>query len=66
MIPIIKIKFNGVDFDLLYARLGSKEIAMDLNLQDDNLLKNVDEATIYSCNGVRVTDKIYDVVPNKE
>ena len=39
---------------------------MDLNLQDDNLLKNVDEATIYSCNGVRVTDKIYDVVPNKE
>lgn len=51
-VPVIKICFDGIDFDILYARLGNKIIDEKIDLHDDNLLKSVDAQSIYSLNGV--------------
>lgn len=46
------------------ARLALPQIPEDLTLQDDNLLRNLDERCIRSLNGSRVTDSILRLVPN--
>lgn len=79
-VPIIKIKINGIPIDLLMARLALSSIPDDLSLQDDNLLRNLDERCVRSLNGSspctrcpiyadnsqgsRVTDEILRLVPN--
>lgn len=51
---------------MLFARVESQSINDDFNdLSDNNILRNVDEETIKSLNGCRVTDMILDFVPNK-
>lgn len=51
-VPIIKVKIEGIAIDFLMARLALSMIPDDLSLQDDNLLKNLDERCIRSLNGV--------------
>ena len=51
---------------MLFARVESTNIGPEVNLQDYNILRNVDDVTILSLNGCRVTDMILDFVPNKE
>lgn len=46
------------------ARLSLARIPDDLELSDNNLLKNLDERCIRSLNGSRVTDDILRLVPN--
>ncbi|KAG8948097.1 polynucleotide adenylyltransferase [Tulasnella sp. 424] len=65
-VPIIKSKFLGVEVDFLCARLGLSSIPDDLELADDNLLKNLDERCVRSLGGPRVTDEILRLVPNVE
>lgn len=50
-VPIIKVKIEGIAIDFLMARLALSMIPDDLSLQDDNLLKNLDERCIRSLNG---------------
>jgi len=65
--PIIKMQFCSVEIDLLFARLPIPCISESLvTLEDDNLLKNVDEKTARSLNGCRVADMILQSVPNQE
>ncbi|KAH8118391.1 poly polymerase [Phellopilus nigrolimitatus] len=63
-VPIVKTKIQGIAIDFLMARLALPTIPDDLSLQDDNLLKNLDERCIRSLNGSRVTDEILRLVPN--
>jgi len=63
-VPIIKTKISGIPIDLLMARLALSSIPDDLSLQDDNLLRNLDERCVRSLNGSRVTDEILRLVPN--
>ncbi|KAH9948792.1 poly-A polymerase [Amylocystis lapponica] len=63
-VPIIKTKISGIPIDLVMARLALSSIPDDLTLQDDNLLRNLDERCIRSLNGSRVTDEILRLVPN--
>eukprot|EP01027_Heterolobosea_sp_BB2_P016669 GEZU01023698.1.p1 GENE.GEZU01023698.1~~GEZU01023698.1.p1 ORF type:complete len:556 (+),score=91.46 GEZU01023698.1:118-1668(+) len=58
------MKFDGVSIDFLFARLAYSMIPEDLDILDENNLKNVDEPTQRSLNGPRVADQILRLVPN--
>ena len=57
-VPCIKMVFNKVDIDLLFARIELKEVDNNLSLSDDSILRNCDPKTISSLNGTRVTEAI--------
>ncbi|KAL1932566.1 hypothetical protein VTP01DRAFT_8244 [Rhizomucor pusillus] len=63
-VPVIKMHFSGIPIDFLCARLAVARVPDDLELADNNLLKNLDERCIRSLNGSRVTDEILRLVPN--
>lgn len=65
-VPVIKMKFEEIDIDLIFARVEYQEVGDDLELTDDNILRNCDKESIRSLNGCRVTDFILRLVPNKE
>jgi poly(A) polymerase len=57
-VPVLKLEIKGIEIDLPYARLPLNELPADLDLQDNNLLRGMDPASITSINGCRVTDRI--------
>jgi len=63
-VPVIKMNFDGIELDMLFARLALKEIPDNMDLKDDLLLKNLDPKCVRSLNGCRVTDEILRLVPN--
>ncbi|KAJ1724484.1 polynucleotide adenylyltransferase [Coemansia erecta] len=63
-VPVIKMVFGGIDIDLTFAALNQPTIPEDLELLDNKILRNLDEKTIRSVNGSRVTDEILRLVPN--
>lgn len=63
-VPIIKFEYSGVEIDLLCACLQMSSIPEKLDILDDSILRNVDDSTQRSINGVRVTDAILRLVPN--
>ncbi|KAH9391600.1 hypothetical protein TYRP_022780 [Tyrophagus putrescentiae] len=65
-VPVIKTKIDGIELDILFARLALKTIAEDQELKDGLLLKNLDEKSVRSLNGCRVTDDILLLVPQHE
>lgn len=64
-VPIIKAKFMGISIDLITAHLDIPKVPLDLTLEDDNLLRNLDEKDLRALNGTRVTDDILRLVPNR-
>ncbi|XP_054153740.1 poly(A) polymerase type 3-like [Oppia nitens] len=65
-VPLIKTKIEGIELDILFARLALKNIPPDQDLREGILLKNLDEKSVRSLNGSRVTDDILLLVPNHE
>ncbi|XP_064195393.1 poly(A) polymerase type 3-like isoform X2 [Anguilla rostrata] len=65
-VPVIKLSFDGIEIDILFARLALQTIPENLDLRDDSLLRNLDIRCIRSLNGCRVTDEILHLVPNIE
>ncbi|MCO5567450.1 hypothetical protein L7F22_021141 [Adiantum nelumboides] len=45
-VPLLKLKFQGISVDLLYARLPFWVIPEDLDLSQDSILCNVDEQSV--------------------
>eukprot|EP01102_Stenamoeba_stenopodia_P017799 TRINITY_DN642_c0_g3_i5.p1 TRINITY_DN642_c0_g3~~TRINITY_DN642_c0_g3_i5.p1 ORF type:complete len:555 (+),score=87.59 TRINITY_DN642_c0_g3_i5:303-1967(+) len=66
-VPVVKMKFCGFDMDLLFARLAYyPSIPDSIELAEEINLKNIDEKSVLSLNGCRVTDRILQLVPNVE
>lgn len=64
-VPIIKMTFDGIDIDMLFARIGEQYVGDNIqNLNDDNILRNCDSETVRSLNGSRVNNLILELVPN--
>jgi poly(A) polymerase len=63
-VPVIKLCFDGIETDILFARLALQTIPEDLDLRNDSLRKNLDKRCIRSLNGCRVTDEILHLAPN--
>lgn len=65
-VPLIKMVFDNVPIDLLFATLGSFDRIGDelRTLMDDTVIARCDEKTTLSLNGPRNTDTTLSLVPN--
>lgn len=50
-VPVVKAKVSGIPIDFTMARLALSSIPDDLSLEDNNLLRNLDERCVRSLNG---------------
>lgn len=65
-VPVLKFCFDGVEIDLICACLQMTTIPEKLDITDDKVLRNLNDSTQRSVNGIRVTDSILRLVPNIE
>ncbi|KAK3036722.1 hypothetical protein RJ639_030546, partial [Escallonia herrerae] len=63
-VPVMKFKLDSVSIDLLYAKVDLWAIPEELDILQESILHNVDEQTVLSLNGCRVTDQILRLVPH--
>jgi len=63
-VPVVKLNWGGIDMDILFARLQQTRLPDIIDLQNDSLLRNMDEQSVLSLNGSRVTDAILRLVPD--
>lgn len=57
-VPILTFDWEGINIDLLFARLNSNSAPKDMDINNDATLDGVDSATEKSLNGPRVTNLI--------
>lgn len=57
-VPILTFDWEGINIDLLFARLNSNSVPADFDIDNDAVLDGVDSATEKSLNGPRVTNLI--------
>lgn len=62
-VPIIKLEYSGISIDLIFASLAVSSIPSSMTLRNNNLLHGLDDRTLRSVNGTRVTDEILELVP---
>ncbi|RLN44809.1 hypothetical protein BBJ29_006715 [Phytophthora kernoviae] len=65
-VPVIKMKVEGIPVDLLFVSLNLDSIPEDIDILDDRYLRDLDEPSVRSCNGVRVTERILQLVPHPD
>ena len=65
-VPLIKMNFDGINFNMTFARLELKEVSDTQSLSDSTLLRNLDPKCVQSLHGCRVADEILNHVPRKE
>jgi poly(A) polymerase len=61
-VPILTFDWEGVNIDLLFARLNSASVPNDFDIDNDAVLDGVDSATEKSLNGPRVTNLLAALV----
>lgn len=65
-VPIMKLEYSGISIDLIMASLQQSSIPLNLTLEDNTLLRGLDETDLRSVNGTRVTDEILHLVPQQK
>ena len=68
-VPIMKLKFRGIEIDLLFASMICQMIPDDFDIirsMEATTFEHMDPRTVRSLNGVRVTEAILGLVPDVE
>ncbi|KAG2433002.1 hypothetical protein HXX76_008729 [Chlamydomonas incerta] len=65
-VPMIGIKYKGVQIDILYASLAMQTLPEQLDLSSHAVLRGCDEPTVRALNGCRVTDTMLKLVPRQD
>ena len=65
-VPVVKFMFSQIPIDLVYCRLNMPILEEPLKTDENSILIGLDEHSIRSLNGHRVTDMILSLVPNVE
>ncbi len=64
--PLITLKYQGVDIDLLFGRIAvHNQIKKDLSMTTQDLLRGLTDQEVRSLNGVRVADEMLNLVPEQ-
>ena len=63
VVPIMTFDFDDVNIDLLFAMMPLNAVPESFDIDDNDALQGVDEATEKSLNGPRVTNLIVRLVP---
>lgn len=67
LVPVIKLKYQGIDIDLLFANIDQNKVGKDFDsLDDNNIFRNMDKEGIRSLKGRRDTDLIDKLVPEND
>ena len=68
--PIIKLKVNDIEIDLLFCRLATPRLPIEDIEQNigsnDRLLTGIDQRSARALNGPRVASALLDLIPNKD
>jgi poly(A) polymerase len=62
-VPIIKIEYSGISIDLIFVALPQASIDDSLELTEKHILRGLDDTSMRSVNGTRVTDEILQEIP---
>ncbi|QQP49592.1 Poly(A) polymerase gamma, partial [Caligus rogercresseyi] len=65
-VPVIKMKYDGIEIDMTFAKLHLPDIPPDLETFDNSMLKGLDQKCVRSLNGYRSTKRILSLVPHGE
>jgi len=65
-VPMIEFEYEDVFINLMLAILPMAELPEDLDISNDEILRNVDEGSQRALNGARDTHLIMELVPNHE
>jgi len=65
-VPILTFDWEGINIDLLFARLNTPSVPSNFDVDNDLVLSGVDSATEKSLNGPRVTNLIAALVSGTE
>ncbi len=65
-VPVIKLAFREIQFDLCLARLQMDCIPENLDILSADILRGLDEESIRSLNGPKETQRIAELVPDFE
>ena len=65
-VPVMSFSYNEVAIDIVYAQLQIDLLDDKWDITDDRNLRNLDDRSILSLNGVRLANKTLELVPNKQ
>ena len=66
-VPIIKLVLNKIEIDLIFVSVATRDtIPKSLLLNDNKLLDGLDQQSVKSITGPRVTDQILALVPEEK
>nr|CCA25225.1 predicted protein putative [Albugo laibachii Nc14] len=65
-VPVIKFKVDGIAVDMLFSCLYLESIPEHINILDDQFLNGLDDVSVRSLNGCRVTEKILQLISHQE
>lgn len=66
IVPEMKMVFNRVEVDLAFVSLEQDVIPQGLDVMQTSILRNLDDASVKSLNGVRVAAYLFHLVPHIE